>query len=417
VAEATRPRGPGNTRADRHGARGVARRFDPSRAFRVALAIAFFLHAPLVPLRIFEWARLALFGSPADYDDKDAQAVVPIDLDLVKDPEPEPPAVPPPAPKPAPAAEGPGDAGAPLDAGKPPPRPHDAPDAGPRPLADPVAAAGGAGKIAAKDANVQVLLAGNVLRRFPAGARVARLLVQIPEWRGFFEGSPVDPIRDFNHILITAPRLRGDTGKLVAVMDYNLSPDLARDAVDQVLRKTNGVWLPDAPVPAARARVGGVMRLFAHLPEKHLIAVLPADAMDQLEGLKRARGFRNSSEAVIVSMVTPARPFRDFLKLPESLRFLRLSVTPTADGGADLALDVGDASHDEAVAHADLLTREIEARRKMDILGFTFEIIDAVTFVADGDVMRARTHVTRQKLETILSWFERAAQNAAPPRR
>jgi hypothetical protein len=412
VAQATRARGPSDT--------VWVSRFE--RNFVRTLAVALVLHLPFLPLPIFEWARLALFGGAGDYDDPDAQAIVPIDLDLLgKDLVSEPTAAAPPAapglfpslsatpppPKPPPP--------------KPPPPPAETPDAGPPPppppIKDPVSAAGAVGKIAAKDPNVQVLVSGSVLRKHEMGAWMAGLLVQIPEWRAFFEGSPVDPVRDFNHLLITAPYLKKDTSKVVAVMEYNLSPDLARDAIDRVLRRTNGVWLEDAPVTTARAKVGGVPRLFALLPEHRLLVVLPADAMDQLARLKQAKPFRSSAEGVVVSMLTPAGPFKDFLPLPPTLKWLRFAVTPTADGGADLAIDVGDRSADEARDHAAVLTRLIEARRKVSVLGLAeVEIIDPVTFIADRDVIRARVHLQPQKLRLIMAWVSQKAEERARAR-
>jgi hypothetical protein len=194
-------------------------------------------------------------------------------------------------------------------------------------------------------------------------------------------------------------------------MDYNLSPDAAREAIDRVLHRTNGVWLDDAPVAAAKARIAGVPRLFAHVPERRLLVVLPAEATDQLDRLKQAKPFRNSAEGVVVSMLTPARPFKGYFPLPESLKWLRLALTPTADGGADLALDAGDRSHEEAEAHAKDLTRELDARRRIDVLGLaSVEIVEAVAFVADGDVIRARTHLPKQKLEVIMGWVEQSAR-------
>ncbi len=274
-----------------------------------------------------------------------------------------------------------------------------------------MSAAGGVGKISAKDPNVQVLVSGAVLRKYEVGAWAAGLLVRIPEWRAFFEGSPVDPIRDFNHLLITAPYFRKDTGKVVAVMEYNLSPTLVRDAVDHVLQRTNGVWLEDAPVTAAQAKVGGVSRLFALLPERKLLVVLPADAKDQLAGLKKAKPFRSGAEGVVVSMLTPAGPFKDFFPFPETLKWLRVAVTPTADGGADLALDAGDRSADDAKDHALVMSGEVEARRKISVLGLTsVEIIDPVTFTAVGDVIRARSHLQPQKMRLIMSWLSQKAE-------
>lgn len=121
-------------------------------------------------------------------------------------------------------------------------------------------------------------------------------------------------------------------------------------------------------------------------------------------------GFKSSAEGAVVSMLTPARPFAPFFPLPATLKWLRLALIPTADGGADLALDAGDGDHDQATAHAEFLTREIEARRKVDLGVTTIELFAPVTFAAEGDTIRARTHVPAQKLAAIMAYVEQKAK-------
>jgi hypothetical protein len=296
------------------------------------------------------------------------------------------------------------------DAGAPkPPRPPERPGP-PPPIADPTRAAGGAGKIAAKDPNVQILIAGKVLRRSALGAWASSFLVDNPDWRLFFEGSPLDPVRDFDHVLITAPRLKDDTSKMVAVLEYNVPFEVARAAVEAVLHRANGTWVEDAKVTAGRAKVGGAVRIFALVPQRHLLVILPGEAMDQLDRLDQAKGFRNSAEGLIVSMLTPSRPFKEFLPLPESLKWLRASLTPTPDGGVDLAVEAGDQSPDLAQAHAELLTREIEARRKIDLKVTTVEIVDPVPFTATKEVIKARTHLPAHRLQALMDWVAQLAR-------
>jgi hypothetical protein len=44
-------------------------------------------------------------------------------------------------------------------------------------------------------------------------------------------------------------------------------------------------------------------------------------------------------------------------------------------------------------------------------MGFArIEIIDPATFTTDGDVIRGRAHLTRHKLDVILSWIEGQAR-------
>lgn len=388
---------------------------------------------PFVPSYLGQWLRWALFHEAEEPDDPNARAVIPIDLDLIAEPSAEeaakasaPPATPAPAggdPQKAPAGQGPiADAGAPHDASVADASPTDAAapassqaDAGPAPLRDPMAAAGGAGQVAAKDPNVQILIAGNVIRKHELGASFGRILVLIPEWRQFFAESPIDPIRDMNHILITAPRLRGDFSKMVVVMDFNVPDPQIRAAVDIVVQRANGAWLDDTPVPAARARIAGGDRIFA-LPGKKLLVLLPQDAQDQLSGLKQTRGFKNGTAGIVISMVTPSRAFRGIFPLPETIKWMRLAVTPTPDGSADVTIEGGDKSPAEAEAHAEELTRALDQVRTIDMVLTRVDIIDHVAFGADKDVIRGQVHVTARQLKFILGAAEQQIREQAARR-
>ena len=77
---------------------------------------------------------------------------------------------------------------------------------------------------------------------------------------------------------------------MVAVMDFNVPDAKIKSAVDIIVNSVNGEWLDDTPVPTARAKVGGGDRLFAIVPGKRLLVVLPFEAKDQLEGLKKTKG-------------------------------------------------------------------------------------------------------------------------------
>ncbi|MEP7125606.1 MAG: hypothetical protein ABJE95_32040 [Byssovorax sp.] len=396
----------------------------------MALTTALLLHLPFLPSNLGAWMQRMLQGSAADYDDHDASAIIPIDLDLMNDepsPSAESAAPPPPvAPPPATAAP-PADGASLVDAGAPDaeaPRkkrpPSDAGvaddagiaddagavDAGTPSLRDPIAAAGGAGKISAKDANVQVLIAGNVIRKHQLGEAFGRILVLIPEWHQFFADSPIDPIRDLNHLLITAPRFRGDTSKVVAVMDFNVPEAKIKAAVDLIVNGVNGEWLDDTPVPTAHARVGGGDRLFAMVPGKKLLVVLPIEAKDQLEGLKKSKGFPNSKVGIAISMVTPSRPFKGLFPLPDTLKWLRVAVIPTADGGADVALEGGDASAADAQKHAPEITKAFDQVRVVSLVITTLEIVDHAEFVAEGASIKAQVHVSEAQLKRVVGMAE-----------
>src|SRR5438105_1125632 len=233
-----------------------------SRAFRLALTVAFLLHVPFFPSR---FARIVafLFHSPemGDYDDPDAEAIVPIDLDLEgKILVAEAPSAS--ATAHAPDAEGDADAGAPhaqkakpKDAGPPD-------DAGAAPVQEPIVAAGKAGEIAAKNPNVQVLISGDCLRSHDLAAAFGKLLRAIPEWSSFFEGTPIDPIQDLAHMLVTGPRFHDDSSGVVAVMDFKASEEKMREIVEGVVKHAGGAAIEGAPLPAWRAKLEGADRIF-----------------------------------------------------------------------------------------------------------------------------------------------------------
>lgn len=399
---------------------------DPSRAFRIALVVAALLHAPFIPLHGFAAIVAALFGS-SDYDDKDAKALIPIDLDL-GEPEAQGAAAKKPVEEGAIDAgvmdggpsdagvmdAGPGDAGpkAPLDGGPPADAGDGGPaDAGPPPIRDPIVAAGGAGSIAAEHPNVQVLIQSSVIRKHELGSWFSRVLVTIPEWQSFFTDNPLDPVNDIDHLLITGPRLKGDTSKMVAVMDVGVSAERLTDVVGGIVKRNNGAWLDDAPEPirAAHVKVGGAERIFAIVPNKKLLVILPEGAKDQLDKLKKAKGFRTTSAGVVISLMTPARPFADYFPLPKDMKKLRLVLTPTKEG-ADLAIEAIDASPADAKKHAPEITRDFEARRKVD-MGITLvEVLPPVTFTAEGAVIRGSCKVPMNKLRMIMSFVEQKAK-------
>ncbi|AUX32440.1 MULTISPECIES: hypothetical protein [Sorangium] len=454
MAERTPGRGSNNTTSARRAGLGAGVvplvRAASRRALATAAAVALLLHLPLLPTPLFSWleAMFALRGELTDYDA--GETIVPIDLDLLADdpsavaaapsatgaeatpggegaaaPATPPPTPPPPAASASAAPEAP-DAGAPT-----PPRRRPPGDAGPDAAGDggtgddsdhpnlrtPLSVAGAPGKLASKDPNVQVLIAGDRLRSHELGEWFGRILTTIPQWQSFFQDTAVDPIRDIDHLLIAGPQLR-DSSKVVAVMDYRAPEEAMRAAVDVVVRRSNGSWIEDAPVPAARATADRSERIFALVPDRRLLVVLPAEEEGQLSKLKSMKGFNKSSAAgIVISMLTPANAFRGVQALPKSIAWMRLTVTPTKDGGADLTLTAADESAEDALAHAQELMRTLNAIRTIN-LGITrIDVVDEVTFNTDGKVIWSKLHVTNRQLKLIMGFVEQALRDQAAARR
>ncbi|MDI1479013.1 hypothetical protein [Polyangium sp. y55x31] len=283
-------------------------------------------------------------------------------------------------------------------------------DAGGPKLKDPLAAAGSPAEIASKNPNVQVLIAGDRIRKHELGTWFSRILVGIPQWQSFFKDTPIDPIRDLDHLLIAGPQFR-DSRKVVAVMDFNVPEPKIRAAIETIVKRSDppGRWLEDAPVPAAIAKADKGERIFALVPGKRILVVLPADAKGELAKVKSTKGFNKSSGVgIALSIVTPHRAFKGLpFEIPDTFKWMRLSVTPTDDGGADVLLEAQDKDAALAQKHAGELGPIVEGFRKVEIpfLG-RFEVLGPTPFVAEGDLVRATTHVTNKQLKYIMSAVE-----------
>lgn len=287
-------------------------------------------------------------------------------------------------------------------------------------LKDPASAAGDASKVAGKNPNVQVLIASERLRKHDLGSTFGKLLTSLPEWATFFDGTGIDPVRDLDHVLLTGPQFR-DFRKVVAVMDYNVSSKKIRDAMSVVVERSAGSWVEPSPFPAAKITPAFDRgeRILAHVPERRLLVLLPDDAKDQLSKLKSMKGFAKSPVGILVSLVTPARAFRGLpFTLPQSLKVLRLSVTPKPEGAAELTLELLDGSPEEAREHAPELTRAIDSIRVLDLGLFKKTFIDHVELVADGAMIRGTLMITPRQLRFLLDEVEHLvttrAQRRAP---
>lgn len=401
-----------------------------------ALVVAFLLHVPLFPNKIARLLDMLFASKRIGAYEGDAGAVIPIDLDL-EDRD----LVGNEAPAPGAAASGASenkspvprfgdglDGGAPDGGKKPKPKPRL--DAGPSPeplepedagapdagdagveepkvaVATPSDAAGAAGKIRARDANVEVYLAGECLRGHPLATSFGNLLRAVPEWSSFFQDTPIDPITNLEHLLLTGPQLV-DSSNVVAVMDFKMPESDMKTIVDGVVKKHGGSWLGGTPLPTAEAHVQKADRLFALVPGKHMLVILPANAKKELDGLTQRKGFSKQCRAgVLVSLKYPWKPFEKIFPLPRSIEWMKVAVVPTKDGGADVKVEARDG--DPAVKqHAADIAKALNAARTTTIdLGFltrTVEVMDEVKLEAKGDRILGGSHVSESQLRMIMA--------------
>lgn len=440
--------------------------------FAKLLVVSVLLHMPLTP-----WAALAGLLSvwKPEVDEVEAPPITGIPIDVIEDEPPpasapeqpaaaaaaepgEPVATPKPKKKPEPAktivdagapdAEadadtdagdaGPTDAGA-LDAGK---AVSDAgteekdagaaadagpADAGTKPLSDPSVVAG-VKRVADPNANVRITLYTEKIRENPLGARIGPLLGSLYQWRDFFGPSGVDPIKDIDQIYIVGPQLR-NSSNVVAILRHHLPAAKMHAAIDSLVRsdKQGGEWL-DAGVPVASAHADGAERRFV-IANPQTVVVTPPSAYAAAAAAGKQLTLRPSKgpEAALIYLATPWRAFLGLpVKVPESIRWARIRITPTADGGASAEIEAEDENAEVASENAAYLTRTTNALAQLN-LGFlgsllgqsSHRFIEHVGFSSEGKMIRGSASITADQLQTALDMAgaflsDRATRRARP---
>jgi hypothetical protein len=297
-----------------------------------------------------------------------------------------------------------GDAGALADAGPA------SSDAGAKPLSDPSVVAG-VKRVADPNANVRITLYTDKIRANPLGARIGPLLGSLYQWRDFFGPAGIDPIKDIDQIYIVGPQLR-NSSNVVAILRHHLPPAKMHAALDLLVRadKQGGEWL-DAGVPVASAHADGAERRFV-VANAQTVVVTPPSAYAAAAAAGKYLTLRPSKgpEAAMIYLATPSRAFLGLpIKVPESIRWARVRITPTAAGGATAEIEAEDENADTAAENAAYLTRTANALSQLN-LGFlgsllgqsSHRFIEHVGFTSEGKMIRGTASITADQLQTAL---------------
>jgi hypothetical protein len=419
----------------------------------VLVVVSLLLHSPFTPLA----ALFGLFGlltHDTSGEQVPEEAITAIPIDLIPDEEPDPGGQPAEKPAPKPASEkDPFDEleksdREPKTQLEPEHRPEAEQDAGPsdagadalvamadsgasdggagvgagKAIGDPVAASGSAGKIADSNANVRLIVYNERLRNHAMGPRVATLLSQAYQWRDFFGPAKLDPIHDVDRMLIAGPQFK-QSSNVVAVLHYNVSQDRMKRAIDALVQRDApaGGWL-DGGVPAATAHADRAERLFV-LPAPNILVVAPPSAA--AHALKLGRDTRlppaRGPEVLMAYVVTPWRAFVGIpFNFPHSIKWVRMKVTPSADGGAVATLVAEDESAESAQRNAEQLQKQMDAvtQIKLGALGALFgraehKVIERVTLVAQGNQIHGTVVATPRQLGALLEAIAQAAKQFA----
>jgi hypothetical protein len=433
VADGTLTRGRLTTLTDMWGLPEVRR-----RPLMVCLIIAALIHLPAVPSHFSTWVRM-LFGNAEELESGPQQEfTIPIELDIgivddeVREQSDDPGGS---EAKTEEAGQGEPDEDlsgelldddddgedAKADAGTDEPdageTDSDTPDAGTQevdagteaptgPIEDPYDVAGGAAGVGAKDPNVRIYIAADVLRQRTDLAKMfGELLNSVPEWKDLLGGTKLNPIEDFDHMLISGPQLRNPQW-IWAAVEYNVSSQRMRQAVDQVVRQSpEGKWEDEEGMPVAAIGPNGERRVVL-LSDRRLLVVLPAEEADRIHGLKDLKPFKKSGRVGIgVFVITPWRAFKSppFV-MPKSIKWMRIRFTLEGAEDFNVELEVEDESEDAARKHGADLERQIEALRPVPGISLFVkkEFIGKPSWEIDGKRIRMRAPASKEQVRRIM---------------
>lgn len=399
--------------------------------FYALVGLSMVLHSALTPLA----ALLGLIGllGLSDPPTVDLPPITAIPIDLIEDPtpvpapsDPEPEEEPsgvvalPPSPEPLAAPAGkdptPEPAKDPIDEKVGHGQGADAKDPETsEKVGDPVALSGAAGKLAKSGAKVRIKIDTDKVRQHKLGPRIGEVLGRVPQWHDFLGPAKLDPIRDIDRLLIAGPQLR-DSSEVVAVLRYNVPEPVMESAIDSLVQRSSGEWLTGA-TRAASARADRAERIFAFFAPQLLAIVPPTAKRDALKRWpKNTRLDPIPGDAVLVATVeTPhlvhtGLPFR----FPETLEWIRASVTPTPAGGAVAIIEAQDISEEQARDHAAWLERRVLATTKLQgfaaaaakMLYGTDSFVDEVSFRSEGTRIQGTLSITATQIESLLKMVE-----------
>jgi hypothetical protein len=167
--------------------------------------------------------------------------------------------------------------------------------------------------------------------------------------------------------------------------------------------------------------------VFVFVPED-LVAVVPETARKStLELVKRKLELPAiSGDAVLTVHV--ATPYRVFIGLPfrfpESVKSMKASVSPTADGGARVVLLGIDESKEAAERNASLIEsqvllastpRGLQAGLAKALFGAPDKYLESVEFRSEGETIHGVIAITARQLDGILNLVRGLLNMLAPP--
>jgi hypothetical protein len=272
---------------------------------------------------------------------------------------------------------------------------------------DAVGMIGAAGRVQAGPQNIVLTVNMAAIREHPEGKRLGPLLMAIPQWKDFIQGTRVNPLRDIDWISINGPALL-HTEKDVILVRYAISDAEVDKAVSALSAKHSSGGRVDVGVPTVRAvrmYADNAERVFLR-PQSHVLAVVPRDyAKTAAQILAKATvpvALKRADEALRLTLVHPHGPMR---QIPESVTEVRLWIVPrSGDGGADVYGEGDTASASDGESAASALTRFVEDQNSFGVQLLTRGLLNGIEIRADGPHLRLHVSATRDQIEILLAF-------------
>lgn len=268
---------------------------------------------------------------------------------------------------------------------------------------------GGLTKIVKGKPNIALVLWFDAIREQPLGATVSEILQCEPQWRDFLGGS-IDPVRDFEGVMITGPRF-SDSSKITVAVQHRLSKDRVRELVGSMVARSGdaGAFL-DAGTDeiVAQAFADRAERVvFTH--PRDMVFITPPEGYEQLRSVEQALSLpAGEGRAISLTLVDPIRPLRAFrVQAPETLTELRLDVFVGNDGGATINAEFDDKDEETAKASAKTLTEQLARSAVGPFVGNR-------EFVAQGSRVVGTLRLSRLTSALVLGFVRAAACPTAP---
>ncbi len=259
---------------------------------------------------------------------------------------------------------------------------------------------------------MRLLIFTDRIRKHPLGSRIGKLLASAAQWQDFFGPTGLDPIMDVDRILLAGPQFK-DSSEVVAVLKVNVPGDRLKTAVETlVARDPAGMWL-DAGVPAARAAADNAERLIV-MPASDIVIIAPPRVQKQALALGPNVSFPapQGGEALSTYVITPSRALAGIFEIPKTIKWVRMKLTATSDGGAVATLIAEDASPELAAEDAKALEGRINfLTQGHSIFGqqITPKYCEPLTLTAQGKEIHGSVSATKAELEPLLEQIAKFA--------